>query len=313
MMSSQVGPLTVALVATILLATRCVSQSGIESSGVPYPTTTVPSVSSSVPYEAKPVPASGAPFNAKPVPPVVEVTAPFSLNSSPSAAANAIEYRSEEIMTAADRDLVTTAAPTIEGTATLAGFDLGTGKWSFQQLVCHALPDHIFLLYNRNNGADDVSLFSAAISRSGHDRARIIPIQRRGFSPYSPAPVNPITIAEFNRIRDAEPAKNSADWLATGLCYAALAGAHPESSPLAQKTSGGGLALSFPPILEIGSLGQATVRFDDFAATPQPMQWALKFNSNGRLLAVDHFATPAFAITPISSAADQHSPVPTGP
>jgi hypothetical protein len=310
----MVWSLISALVAITFLATPCIAQSGAESSGVPYPTKPMPSDSPSVQYETKPVPSSGAPLITKPVPPPVEVTAPFSLNPSPSAAANAIEFRSEDGMTVADRNLVTTAAPAINRAATHAGFDLGTGGWSFQQLVCQALPDHIFLLYSGNNGANDVSLFSAAISRSDHDRTRIIPIQRRGFSPYSPAPVNPITIAEFNRIRDGEPSKSSADWLATGICYAALTGAHPESSPSAKNASSGGLTLSFPPILEVGSSGQATVRFVDFATTPQPTQWALQFNSAGRLLTVDHFATPAFAVKPIPSATSQrHSPKSSGP
>jgi len=119
---------------------------------------------------------------------------------------------------------------------------------------------------------------------------------RRGFSPYSPAPVSPITIAEFNRIRDVEPAKNSADWLATALCYAALTGARPDSSPSTQQPSRGGLTLSFPPVLEVGSLGQATVRFVDFATDPQPTQWTLTFNSGGRLLTVNRFATPGYAL-----------------
>ena len=115
-MSSRIWFFTYAVAAVTVFATPCISQSGTDSSGVsvPYPAKPVPPDSPSVPYQTKPVPDSGAPLRTKPVPPPVEVTAPFSLNASPSAATNAIEYRSEDAMTAADRDLVTTDEPALK-------------------------------------------------------------------------------------------------------------------------------------------------------------------------------------------------------
>jgi hypothetical protein len=321
--------LAAALAAVHYCSAICIAQTNAGTPKVPYPAKPLPEDSSGAQYNTRPLPAnspsapddtssvpansSGTQFKTRPIPPPAEVTAPFSLEAPPSDARKAIEYRSGDQINAADLHSIESAAHAIEDTAALAGFELGSGRWSFQQLLCQALPDHIFLLYNDNNGKGDVSLFSAAISRSGRDRARIIPVLRRGFSPYTPAPVNPITIAEFNRIRDVEPAKNSADWLGTGLCYAALTGARPDSSPSPQKSSNGGLTLSFPPVLEVGSFGQATVRFVDFATDLQPIQWALTFNSDGRLLTVDHFAMPAFAVKPIPSTPDQHPRTPSSP
>jgi hypothetical protein len=74
-----------------------------------------------------------------------------------------------------------------------------------------------------------VSVFTVSIPRGGDGRVRIIPIQRRGYSLFSPAPINALTISAFNHIR-AEEHPKAPDWLGTGLCYAALAGAHPQAA-----------------------------------------------------------------------------------
>ncbi len=102
------------------------------------------------------------------------------------------------------------------------------GTWNATQVVCPALPHHLFLRYTRNNGTGDVTVFTASIPRNGDGRVRIIPIQRRGYSLFSPAPINALTISAFNHIRAEEPDdQRAANWLGNGLCYAALAGGHP--------------------------------------------------------------------------------------
>jgi len=208
-------------------------------------------------------------------------------------------------MTEMDRHLAASAEPSIREGATLAGIEFDKGKWTYQQLVCQALPGHVFLLFHENNGAGDRSLFSAAIPRSSEGHVRIIPIQRRGYSLFSPAPVNALAIAAFNRIRADEPATKPADWLSTALCYAALTGGHPDTSPLAKKSADANLGLSFPPIIEVQSDGGAIVRFVDAAAARQPMQWSLTFNSKGKLLKVAHSATPLYAVTLVPPLSDQ--------
>jgi hypothetical protein len=34
-----------------------------------------------------------------------------------------------------------------------SGFELEQGGWDYEQLVCPALPNHLFLQYTRNHGA----------------------------------------------------------------------------------------------------------------------------------------------------------------
>jgi len=258
--------------------------------------------SSAASYKATPLPAdtSGASYKTRPVP-SVEVLTPSSFATSPSATANLIDYLPEAQMTQAARDLAASAGPAIRDGATLAGIEFANGSWSYQQLVCQALPGHMFLLFQSNRGAGDVSLFSAAIPLAGKGRVRVIPIRRRGFSLFSPAPVNALAIAQFNRIRFEEPAHQSPDWLATALCYAALTGARPEISPPSQDSADPSRSLSFPPTLEVGGDGDSTVRFVDVAAEPQPMEWALTFNSGGQLLKVMNIATSVYAVKLIPS------------
>jgi len=216
-------------------------------------------------------------------------------------------------MTQPDRDLADGAQASIRENTTLAGIEFGQGKWTYQQLECQALPGHLFLIYKGENGAGDISLFSAAIARAGNGQVRIIPIQRRGFSLFSPAPVNPLTIAAFNRIRLSEPESQNADWLATALCYAALTGAHPEIASTPDKSPDASLSLSFPPTLEVGNYGESTVRFVDVASPSQPKEWALTFNGKGLLLKVTNSAVPAYAVKPIPALPALQSSVPNTP
>jgi hypothetical protein len=250
--------------------------------------------------QGKPLPndLSGSSYKARPIAPV-SVSPAFSAEVPSSEKIDPLEYRSANEMSAEDRALATDADSRIHEDATLAGFEFDHGKWSQQQLKCRALPDHVFLLFENDNGPGDVSLFSAAIPRSSADRVRIIPVERRGYSLFSPAPVNALTVAAFNRIRADEPENKSADWLATGLCYAALAGARPGVTPSQKNASGNDVSLAFPPTLELDSAGDSTVRFVDVASVPGPSEWALTFNAKGQLLKVLHFPTPAYSAVPL--------------
>jgi hypothetical protein len=257
-----------------------------------------PSEESAPPGKPLPTDLSGSSYKTRPIP-QVEVATPFATNVPESQKTDPLVYLSLDQMSDADRALASSSDPGIREGATLAGIELNVGKWSYQQLVCKALPDHVFLLYRGDNGPGDQSVFSAAIQRGGKGRVRIIPVERRGYSLFSPAAINALTVSAFNRIRADEPDNKSADWLATALCYAALAGARPALSPHRKAAASATDSLVFPPTLEIGSLGDSTVRFIDLALDKQPTEWALTFNPKGELLKVDHFATPDFAATPI--------------
>ena len=126
---------------------------------------------------------------------------PFSVGGGAAGAAAQVEFRSLDRMSPQDRELAAGSQPRIAGLAGLEfDADFSPGKWEYRQIVCTALPNHLFLQFTRDNGKGDVSIFSASIPRGG-GQVRIIPILRRGYSPYSLAGANQLTMAVFNRIR----------------------------------------------------------------------------------------------------------------
>ncbi|MGH9520491.1 MAG: hypothetical protein ACRD2D_12615, partial [Terriglobales bacterium] len=92
---------------------------------------------------------------------------------------------------------------------------------------------------------------------------RIIPILKRSYSLFAPAPINALTISAFNHIRVEEHGSDKADWLEDGLCYAALAGANPAvTSPYVQPKLGRPVP-AVTAVLAIEAKGGEVMRFAD--------------------------------------------------
>jgi hypothetical protein len=216
---------------------------------------------------------------------------PFSLGSDTPQSATPVEFRSLDRMTPQDRDLAAGAESAIDERAGVDGLEFNQGSWNYQQIACSALPNHLFLQFTRNNGAGDVSVFSASIPRTGGGRVWIIPILRRGYSLFSVAPINALTISAFNHIRAEEHPAMAPEWLATGLCYAALAGAHPQIGP-PDESEIKKLPAAPTGILAISPGGGAVILFTDVSAIPRPMQWTMTFDGKGKLLKATHAAAP---------------------
>lgn len=198
-------------------------------------------------------------------------------------------------MNAADQALAARMQPAIRTAAVQAGMDFAQTTWSYRQLDCQALPNHLLLLFESKRGPGDVSRFSLSIPRGEDGRLRIIPIERRGFSLFSPAPVNSLAVAAFNSMRREEPnGGQPADWLAVSLCYAALTAPGGEVA-LAPRDAEANPTLVFPPSIEEEEQGESTVRLVDVAFAGHPMQWALTYDGKGQLLKVQHFPAPVYA------------------
>lgn len=211
----------------------------------------------------------------------------FSLSSDSPATVAPVQFRSVEQMSRQDRDLEADGEAAIEERAGFADLEFNQGHWNYQQVICSALPNHLFLQFTRNNGAGDSSVFSASVPRGGEGRVRIIPIVRRGYSLFSPAPINELTISAFNHIRAEEHSEQAPDWLATGLCYAALAGAHPRIASPQEADAG-----TLPGSLLASPGGGAVIAFTDLSALPRPMLWTMTFDRYGKLLKATHTVAP---------------------
>ena len=247
----------------------------------------------------------------RPVPDAVPPL-PFPPGSAAPGVVAPVEYRTADQMAPKDRDLVADAESSIGEHVGRVGLEFNQGAWSYQQLICPALPNHLFLRFLRNNGTGDVSVFTASIPRGGEGRVRIIPIQLRGYSLFSPAPINALTISAFNHIRAEENPEKTPVWFGTGLCYAALAGAHPQAADLELDAENQKFQTAVPAALQIPVGGGAIVSFTDVAAAPRRMEWSMTFDRKGRLLKATHLPVGQLAVNavPSSDAEPKGAPLP---
>jgi hypothetical protein len=206
-----------------------------------------------------------------------------------------LEFRAPDAMSAADRELAASAQVEIGRRAGLQGFHLepseslrpAGGGWGYEQAVCPVFPDHLLLEYSRSNGAGDITLFSVAIPR-GEGHIRVIPVRRRGYSLFTPAGSNALTLNDFNHMVGETQTGLSPDWLTLGLCYAALAGGHVRAALLADED----YPLLRPAELVVSRKGGAEVDFADATAPKSSsLDWTLTFAQSGRLLKVSRKAS----------------------
>jgi hypothetical protein len=232
---------------------------------------------------------------------------PFSTVATRQTPLYTVEFRSAEEISERDRLLLADSESTIAEHAGFAGLEFSRDNWNSRQIVCPTFPNHLFVQYTRNNGAGDVSVFSASIPRTGNGRVRVVPILRRGYSLFSPAPINALTISAFNHIRAEDAETANSDWLGNALCYAALAGARPEivapgAEPELHKPIP---ALSAAMDVEMQRRGTEVIRFDDDAARPHATEWQMTFTHEGKLIRASHKPASMMAV----KAASDKNPV----
>jgi len=265
-----------------------------------------------LPVTAQTVPdqQAAAPLNGKPVPTAIEPR-PFTIDQTGDQSAHTIEFRAADQMTESDRLLLADAQSSITEHAAFSGFDFDKTNWTYQQIVCPAFPNHLFLQFMRNNGAGDVTVFSASIPREGDGRVRIVPVLRRGYSLWAPAPINAMTISAFNHIRAeearaADSSESGSDWVGNALCYAALAGAHPR---LVSPDATPAIGKPVPDLIAVldvnlADKNQEVIRFADAAARPRPMEWTMTFTKQGKLVKATHSPAPMWSVKPVPQTPD---------
>ena len=223
------------------------------------------------------------------VPAPVEPT-PFPTIATRQKPIYSVELRGDEELSQRDRLLLADAESSITEHAGFAGMEYDQSNWSHRQIVCPNFPNHLFLQYMRDNGSGDVTVFSASIPRNGEGRVRVIPILKRSYSLFSPAPINALTISAFNHIRAEEGESANSDWLGNALCYAALAGSAPQilprdATPAVHKPVP---ALTAAMDVQMQAHGLEMIRFDDAAARPHAMEWSMTFTRKGKLIKATH-------------------------
>lgn len=261
--------------------------------------------------------ACGLKVNPAPSKPFIS---PF-LTDTQSTSASILDYRPVEQLNAGDRALLKSSLSRIVALANEQGFDFqgqesedGQSGWIARQAVCSALPNHLLIHYVQAPGTRSEASFTVALPRDGVGRIHLAPVERRGFTLYTPSRRNRLTVVIFNDLLREDKDTARADWLGLGLCYAALAGDHVEAvtalSPSSQPSTGipqptyttASLSLSWkqPPSITFVGLppGGATAR-----------QWTLIFTPNGSLHKVQTKRAYPLAVSPAREDPRMEAPV----
>ncbi|MGA2249715.1 hypothetical protein [Terracidiphilus sp.] len=223
----------------------------------------------------------------RPIPPAAPLHTPFPIKAR---LPYTVEILPATAVSPQDRQLESNEENSIRERAGMRLMDFTPNGWSYSQIACPAFPGHLFLRFMRTEGKGDVSAFTASIPRFGQGKDRIIPIQRRGYSLFSPAPVNAMTIASFNHILAEERTSGEPDWAAIAVCYAALAGTGSE----------GTLTPMGAPILNLQADGGATIVI---ATTDSNVKdWTMTFDRNGVLKKATHTGVADYTFHPVPKA-----------
>ena len=222
-----------------------------------------------------------------------------------------LEFRAQDSMSAEDRTVADGAQSEIARRAELQGFHLEEGSgWGYEQAVCPAFPEHVILEYSKLDGPGDVTLFSAVVPRGGEGHVRVIPVRRRGYSLWTPASSNALTLNDFNHM--VKEGGLSPDWMTLSLCYTALAAGHVRAALIPGTMAEEQYPLPEPPMLTVGAKkGGAEVRMVD-TTVPRPKgEWLFEYDRLGYLKKVKKVQPEILHTRAIEGVGEAQGGVPT--
>jgi hypothetical protein len=201
----------------------------------------------------------------------------------------ALDHLEPGQMNSADYDVVSNLSPELSKQAALANFDISNPGWHYQQIVCPAFPDYVFLAFS--HGADDSgsSRFVAMLPRSS-SQVRIVSTYAHGLLPFDASWNRPGTFEVFNGMlrqeRGTTPLSHARNWLMIAVCYAELSG-YPVQvlnySPLPDKSLDLLRLDANQPQMLIESDQSADVTFSDVSRPTLTTNWTIHFDRHGQI------------------------------
>ncbi|HEY3707002.1 MAG TPA: hypothetical protein VGL22_18220 [Terracidiphilus sp.] len=156
-------------------------------------------------------------------------------------------------MSAEDAEVLAGKHEAIASAAELNGYDILSGSWIRNQVVCPEAPRHLIMHYLKISPDGSVSLFTAAVPRDAEVdqklHVRIIPVLYHGapaFHVFGSSPSQRQLMNEVISTKSlASPPTPDNEWKNLAFCYAALAGAEPTSKSVTAPEE-------ITPTLEVG-------------------------------------------------------------
>jgi hypothetical protein len=193
-------------------------------------------------------------------------------------------------MSAADRERLEQRQAEVSRAAAFYGFDISDSHWSYRQIECHTLPDHLLLSFDSDSAEHGASHFVAVVP-PGDGKVQVVTAYAHGLLPFRATWEKSTAYATFNRMTALDRGEHSlgpdSHWLNLAMCFTALTG-HIPQVPEPMKDVGASEALvkrnGSTAIILIDAPGNAEVRFSDIAQSDRVGNWRLRFDKRGRLL-----------------------------
>jgi hypothetical protein len=218
-----------------------------------------------------------------------------------------LEHLEPGQMSAADYEVVSNLSPELSKQAALANFDISNPAWHYQQIVCPAFPNYVFLAFTHGADESGSSRFVAMLPRKSA-QVRIVSTYAHGLLPFDASWNRPGTFEVFNGMlsqeRGATPLSHARNWLMIAVCYAELSG-YPVQVLNYKPLPGQSLDLlrldANQPQMLIESDQSADVTFSDVSRPTITTNWSLHFNRHGEITSVSKslaHQSPTIALKP---------------
>lgn len=203
-----------------------------------------------------------------------------------------LEHRPAARMSAQDAGVVASMTTDLAQKARIAGFDIGSGGWEYEQIVCPAFPDFVFLAYRQAADNSGSSRFVAVLERNT-TWVRVVPTISQGTLPLGSSWSRPGAYEIFNymlrRERGLRPLGSAPEWLSIAMCYAELGGHHVQvfvPEPLPDSTLDMTRLGATQPQMHVDPNQSAEVTFSDAAKPAVTTDWLLRFDRHGQIFSV---------------------------
>jgi hypothetical protein len=209
------------------------------------------------------------------------------LASSP--AVIALDHLEPNQMSQADYEVVSNLSAELSKQAALANFDISNPAWHYQQIVCPAFPDYVFLAFTHGPDESGSSRFVALLPRND-SQVRIVSTFAHGLLPFDASWNRPGTFEVFNGMlrqeRGTMPLSHAPNWLMIAVCYAELSG-YPVQVLNVVPNPGPTLDLlrlgANQPQMVIAADQGADVTFSDVSRPNITTNWTIHFDRHGQV------------------------------
>ncbi len=210
-----------------------------------------------------------------------------SLSSSPKVIA--LDHLEPNQMNQADYEVVSNLSAELSKQAALANFDISSSAWHYQQIVCPAFPDYVFLAFTHGPDESGSSRFAALLPRNDA-QVRIVSTYAHGLLPFEASWNRPGTFEVFNGMlrqeRGTAPLSYAPNWLLIAVCYAELSGypvqvlnVIPNPGPTLDMLRLG----ANRPQMVIGGDQSVDVTFSDVSRPTLTTNWTIHFDRHGQV------------------------------